>query len=295
MLVERYNALGGIAEFVDSIASELNQLGHQVGVISTFDRAARERGYQRTPRAGAIECTYFEIPSARPFTLRHLERFIRPSCYTGSRRFLRLLSNWQADVVNSHLDTWDRYPTATGACRRAGVPLVQTFHVSDERGRGRLGEKGLLALADADALVACSAAVRDFFAQFVPEARAAHVIFGGVDAAAACPPEPYRRARPFILSAGRLALEHKAFDVLVEAFALLAAEFPEVDLLIAGGGPDHERIERLIAAARLRDRVLLAGAIPRDELRRYYAGARLFALASRPGEGLPLVYLEAMA
>ncbi len=39
----------------------------------------------------------------------------------------------------------------------------------------------------------------------------------------------------------------------------------------------------------------LVGVLSREEIRPYYAGAALFALASRPGECMPLVLLEAMA
>ncbi len=100
MLVEGYNAVGGIAEIVDSIAVELIRRGHRVGIISTFDRNAHDNHYERSARAG-VECTYLEIPDRRPFTLRHLERFLRPSFYTRQRELIHLMRRWRPDVVNS--------------------------------------------------------------------------------------------------------------------------------------------------------------------------------------------------
>jgi glycosyltransferase involved in cell wall biosynthesis len=293
MLVERYNAVGGIAQFVDSLSAELTARGHRVEIVSTFDRAAKERGYERILN-DRVRCRYFEIPSQRPFTLRHLERFLRPSFYTRECKFARLLTNWRPDVINSHLDAWDRYPALVRACRAAGAPLVQCFHVSDARGRGRMGEKGLEALRDA-ALVACSGSVRDFFAPRVAPSSQVDVIFGGVDAAFfANRREPAQASSSLIFSSGRLELRHKAFDILIEAFALVAAEFPQARLVIAGGGPDRDRIEELIAQSGLRDRVRLAGVLSREQMRAQFDDAGIFALASREGEGLPLVHMEAM-
>jgi glycosyltransferase involved in cell wall biosynthesis len=294
MLVEGYNAVGGIAEIVDSIATELIRRGNRVAIVSTFDRRAHDDGYERVPRAG-VDCIYIEIRNRRPLAIRHLDLFLRPSFYTRQREFVDFLRRRRPDVVNSQLCAWDRYPTVLSACRAAGAAMVQSFHVSDERGRGQLGVKGLAALRHADALIAGSAVTRDFFAGFLPAAREARVIIGGVDLEPNRDIVAHRRARRFVFSAGRLLLEHKAFDLLIDAFALIAADLPDVDLLIAGGGPDQSRIAEHIAARRLQERVILAGVMSREQLRSYYAGAALFALASRPGECMPVVYLEALA
>jgi glycosyltransferase involved in cell wall biosynthesis len=178
LLVEGYNALGGIAEIVDSIAFELLRSGHAVAVISTLDRRARQNRHERIARDG-VDCTYLEIWNRKPLSLRHLETLFRIPFYTRWGEFARFLRDWRPDVVNSHLWAWDRYPTVMSACRATGVPLIQSFHVSDDRGRGRLGEKGLRALDAAGAIIAGSAATRDYFAKFLPRAREAHVIIGG--------------------------------------------------------------------------------------------------------------------
>jgi glycosyltransferase involved in cell wall biosynthesis len=90
-------------------------------------------------------------------------------------------------------------------------------------------------------------------------------------------------------------LRHKAVDALVEAFELLAPEFPEVDLLIAGDGPERPQIEAMIAASRLEARINLLLSLPHNELWSLYKGALVFVMLSRMAEGLPLVFFEAMA
>ncbi len=90
-------------------------------------------------------------------------------------------------------------------------------------------------------------------------------------------------------------MPHKAIDALVSAFAILAPHHRELDLLIAGEGPDRARLEAQIASAGLSERVLMLGGRTQSELWRLYKGARLFVMPSRAVEGLGLVFLEAMA
>ncbi len=294
MLVEGYNALGGIAEIVNGLATELNRAGHTAGIVSTRDFHAARCGYQRHPRAG-IECIYEEIWNRKPLGLRHLEALVRIPWYARFGGLAHILRSWRPDVVNSHLCAWDRYPTVMSACRNRAIPLVQSLHVTDERGRGRLGERGLGALEHASEIITGSAATRDFFAAKLPASQRAHVIIGGVDGFAAASAAPYRRTRSYLLCACRLHLEHKALDVLFAAFRMIARDFPSIDLLIAGGGPDFERVSHLVNDAGLADRVELLGVKSREDLRALHRGALAFVLPSRPGECLPLVYLEALA
>ena len=292
LLVEGYNAVGGIAEIVDNLAAEFIKLGHIASVASTLDCEPFIEGRRRLPRP-EVECAFLRIPSRKPFSPRHLERLLRVPIDVRRGELARLVASQRPDVVNSQLLLWDRYPTVVEVCRYAGVPLVQSFHVSDPRGSGRLGLKGLRALSSAAGFVAGSAATRDYFGGLLKEAQNAWVAIGGVDARAAWSTPPHARPRPYIICACRLDLKHKAIDVLIKAFALLSRQFPEVDLLIAGEGPDHARIAELINAHNISNHAQLLGNRNRDQLRELYRGALLFALPSRPGECMPVVYFEA--
>jgi phosphatidyl-myo-inositol dimannoside synthase len=113
-----------------------------------------------------------------------------------------------------------------------------------------------------------------------------YVIPNAVDYAAAAAASTFRRDRPYIFSAARLDLRHKAIDTLVSAFAMVAADFPRVDLLIAGEGSDRETLAAQIAALPgLQNRVELLGARRHDELWSLYKGSLFFAMPSRLPEG----------
>lgn len=93
-----------------------------------------------------------------------------------------------------------------------------------------------------------------------------------------------------LLAVGRLAPE-KGFDLLVDAFAKLAATHPDWNLVILGDGPLRSELEQRIAAHGLAGRIAMPG-FDRD-VRARMRGADLFVLSSRY-EGFPNALLEAM-
>jgi len=99
------------------------------------------------------------------------------------------------------------------------------------------------------------------------------------------------RGRCRLVAMGRL-VPAKRFDDLVRAFAGLAGDFPDWDLVVWGEGPEREALTSQVRQEGLEDRVFLPGrtARPWDEL----AAAHAFALVSSV-EGFPNVLLEAMA
>lgn len=96
--------------------------------------------------------------------------------------------------------------------------------------------------------------------------------------------------RPAVIAAGRLAPQ-KGFDLLIAAFALVAADYPDWVLEIYGGGPDSEALSVQVDRARLSGVAFMAG--PTDRIGEVMAESAVFALSSRY-EGLPMVILEAL-
>jgi alpha-1,3-rhamnosyl/mannosyltransferase len=101
-------------------------------------------------------------------------------------------------------------------------------------------------------------------------------------------------SRDYVLSVTNFRT-HKNNECLVRAFANLASQEPDVDLVLAGrAAVSTRRLEDLIDGLGLGGRVLLPGLIADEDLPALYAGARAFAFPSLyEGFGLPV--LEAMA
>lgn len=103
----------------------------------------------------------------------------------------------------------------------------------------------------------------------------------------------------FVLGVGRL-IERKGFDRLIEGFAAVAAAFPRHRLVIAGGGPEEERLRALAADLGVADRVDLLGGVDDATLTELYRRCTLFAMPNRTlpdgdTEGFGLIFLEANA
>ncbi len=95
--------------------------------------------------------------------------------------------------------------------------------------------------------------------------------------------------RTTLLSVGNL-IPLKGHDIAIRALKLL----PDLDLVIAGDGPERNGLALLAEELALGDRVSFAGALAQAELRHYYAAADALVLASSR-EGMANVLLESMA
>jgi glycosyltransferase involved in cell wall biosynthesis len=100
-----------------------------------------------------------------------------------------------------------------------------------------------------------------------------------------------RQPRPFILAAGRLA-HQKGFDLLIRAFGAATARPRELQLVIAGDGPQGQYLRDLAAQLGLGTRVSFPGRV--RNLSALMKAAVAFILPSRY-EGFPNVLLEALA
>lgn len=106
---------------------------------------------------------------------------------------------------------------------------------------------------------------------------------------------------PVVASIGRLA-RNKGFDLLVDAFSVVAERVPEARLRIACGAEssdygDNEILDEIVAKIRgygLEDRVTLSGSLHDDEMADFYRAADVFALSSRY-EPFGMTAVEAMA
>lgn len=101
-----------------------------------------------------------------------------------------------------------------------------------------------------------------------------------------------------ILNVGRMikGARYKGQDTLLSAFPNIIERFPQAQLLLAGQGDDMERLVALADTypAHLQSRIFIPGYLDNSLLDKIYQTCYMFAMPSK-GEGLGLVYLEAMS
>lgn len=119
----------------------------------------------------------------------------------------------------------------------------------------------------------------------------------------ALPKGPWPRSRMDnrIVSAGGRWLPGKAFDRLIEAFAVVADKRPDWRLRLYGGGPEEKRLRALVGRLELHNNVYFMGITP--DLQGEFAKASLVAVTSHAetpgmtviealGCGVPVVGFE---
>ena len=180
-----------------------------------------------------------------------------------------------------------------GIQRRTGIPAVVWVRGDDEirlqRGATRWisphvwrRARGVLVQSEAvRAELLAELAARDPHARRVVEPKL-EVVPNGITL-----PAPPFAAGDRVLAVGRL-VPQKGMDVVIDAIAARGGR-----LTIAGDGPERGRLEA--RARSLSADVRFEGPVPRERLERLYREASCVVLASRRGEGLPNVLLEAMA
>jgi len=119
------------------------------------------------------------------------------------------------------------------------------------------------------------------------------VIYNGINREELRNVEPYQHKNKYVLSIGRL-VNKKGFDVLIEAFNVVTKEIQDIDLIIAGDGPERDFLEKTIKKLNLEDRVKLYGLVNREEVLKLLKGCEFLILPSRE-EAFGIVILEAMA
>lgn len=219
--------------------------------------------------------------------------------YLAMRRFAAsgALDPGAFDVIDAHYF----YPDGVAAAMLArawGKPLVVTARGTDvnllpEYPMAR--RQILRAAARADAVNTVCEALKHRLVELGVGADKITVLRNGVDLEAFRPADRAAAraklglSRPTLISVGHL-IPRKGHDVAVRALARI----PEAELLIAGEGPERNRLEVLAGELGVHERVHLLGRVPHEELPELYSAADALVLASSR-EGWANVLLEAMA
>lgn len=106
------------------------------------------------------------------------------------------------------------------------------------------------------------------------------------------PAEPDIEGRYRLLAISRLDEVQKRLACLFDAFARVADDYPNWDLLVVGDGPDKGALEKRIETLQLSDRVRISPS--RCNVSDVYLDSNLFAIPSL-WEGFPNALAEAMA
>ncbi len=287
--------IGGVEELTRQLALEQTRRGmHPLIVANQWPRSL--------PKTDLVDgLTVRRLPFRTPgYHLRHLVGWAAWGAKTHQQT-ARTLKEWGADMVHIQCVS-SNAPFAGQASRRLGLPLVVSAQGELSMDANHQFERSAIArsilrraLADADVITGCSRYVLDELDRFsngqcIQKMR---VIYNGIDLMECARAAPEPRTRPYVLGLGRL-VPQKGYDSLIRAFQLLAPEFPDYELVIAGDGPQSTQLHDLVVSLELQSRVQFLGTVDHRTALSLMAGAAAFALCSQH-EPQGIVILEAMA
>jgi glycosyltransferase involved in cell wall biosynthesis len=296
------DAIGGVNQVVINLIRQGRQTGQARPVL--LENCPDEPAPRTSTLPDGLTLIRFWIrtPLAEPNRLRTTIGFLaRLPRSLGQLR--RLLADQGITTVNAHYPSLAalhfRLLSMLGLFRGR---LVLSFHGLDVRAAA--GTTGLeraawrWLLRTADSIVACSHALGRELSAFEPRCSGRiAVIHNGVDPGTLLTPAathvpPGIAGHSYLLSVG--TFEHKkGQDVLLEAFALLRPDFPELRLVILGRTtPFLSALRETVSRLDLEDRVRLVADVPHEAISAYYKHAVAFCLPSR-AEPFGIVVLEA--
>ena len=272
---------GGVQQHIRDLAEALIGLGHDVSVIAPADDDRPLPGYV-VPAGKAMPVPYNGSVARLafgPLSVSRVRRWVRDGSF---------------DVLHVHEPAVPSLSLL--ACWVASGPIVATVHTAMPRSRVLLAAQPVLrsALEKIDGRIAVSEAARTTLVEHL--GGDAVLIPNGVAT------KRYRYAEPLdgwpgeggaIGFLGRMDEPRKGLSVLLRAFDLLAAQRPNLRLLIAGPGDADEQQGKLPAA--LRDRAVFLGEVTETEKVRVLHSVDVFCSPNTGGESFGIVTAEAMA
>lgn len=314
---------GGQVVFVIELSKKLAQLGYKVDIWTRrFEGQAEIEPVNESVRILRMPC------GGPDFIPKEILYKKLPEWGEHALRFIRRHKlNYQ--FINSHY--WDAGLAGQYLAGVLEVPHIHTPHsLGSWKKRQMLEDSGeepeelerrfnferrihheTLLFSDCDMVIATSPPQADFLmSDYEVDAPRLRMIPPGYDDNRFFPmSEPTRRSLreqfgfsgKVIASVGRLA-RNKGFDLLVDAFSIVAERDPEAHLRLAVGTVSSDRgdesmmseIRALVESNRLQDRVTITGSLSDEELPDFYRAADVFALSSRY-EPFGMTAVEAMA
>lgn len=275
---------GGVTEHVHSTYMVLRRLGNDVKIITTsYGGGAKEDEGEDIIRIGRA------IPVLANGSVCPV--VVSPGIAGEFRQILRAE---RFDILHVH-EPLMPFLCQT-AVREADVPVIGTFHASNERPLGyRLFRAPLdRLLRRLSRRIAVSDAARGTVSAYFGGEYS--LIPNGVDVERFASADPLGKLEDDafnILFVGRME-PRKGLKFLLKAFPLISEEVPSSRLVVVGGG-HLAWIYRLHRPRRCENRVLFEGAVSKEALPRYYASADVYCSPATGGESFGIVLLEAMA
>lgn len=206
------------------------------------------------------------------------------------------------DIIHTHRSMWAGYAAAL-IKQRYGVPYVITEH------RGRFSENSIesdelfplsyhpflyQAFENAHSIIIVSEQLRKKVALYAGENVPIYTISNVVNTDFYTEKKEQNPIRPFTFINANSYHFAKAYDILLDAFEKVYAQYPETTLLLLGNGFDDAQFVVQLNKLRSKNKIEFKGYQPPEGVLHYLHKSDSFVLSSRI-EAQPVAILEAMS
>lgn len=290
--------INGVVTSILNLESELKEKGHEVKILAVSQNIYSYRE----------ENAYYikSVPS-------HIYPEVRVPVSKASA-FVEELIEWKPDIIHSQCEFFS-YGFAKRIAKATNARIVHTYHTLYEQyteyipigkrlGRAALGKWMKMRLKDTDLIIAPTKKVEQTLRQY-GVTKNIRIVPTGICLEKFKSPinekmveqlkEEYgiEKEDKVLLSLGRLGFE-KRIDELLYGMKEIIKMQNNIKLLIVGGGPARESLEKLTDELKLREYVRFAGMVNPKDVQTYYHLGDVFVCAST-SETQGLTYIEAAA
>ncbi|NLN50362.1 MAG: glycosyltransferase family 4 protein [Acholeplasmataceae bacterium] len=307
LFTDSYNPyVSGVSTSLFMLAEGLRKLGHEVFVITTTSKGAKEydKNYPYIIRFKGIPIPKKGLKMFRyiPFTRRHLKK----------------ISQLNLDVIHVHTE-FSMGGLALRFKKQNNLPLVYTVHTMYEeylhfvsKILAKINPKWMLTgvkklmrkyISKAEVTIVPSRKIKELMHSYQIEGDY-QIVPTGIDLTKfqqkMYKKEDVNKLRNSLgikddefvcLFVGRISIE-KNIEVLLKGFKKLNCE--NTKLLIVGSGPHLKNLKELTKKLEIGNKVIFTGLVPWDEIGPYYQIGDVFLNASK-SETQGLTYIEALA
>ena len=279
---------GGVQRHIAALSRELQNRGHEVTILApcTRDEPAVD--------VGNVELRTFgrSVPVPTAGSIARISVSV-----WHEWRLKSTLENEQFDIVHIHEPLMPMF--ALTASRFSPSTTIGTFHAYNEgRGRGYMLWKKVLnrGAIRLNGRIAVSEPAKQFANRYFKGDYT--VIPNGLDvdrfSTPVQKPSVLKDDAINMLFVGRVNEPRKGLRYALGAYSLLKWEYPNLRLIVAGGGiPDRESYR--IMGERSLDDVVFVGPVSDGELPGYYQNADIFLEPNTGQESFGFIIIEAMA
>ncbi|MBN2280610.1 MAG: glycosyltransferase [Candidatus Marinimicrobia bacterium] len=213
--------------------------------------------------------------------------------YRKIKKIKQLIRKIQPDIVHAH------YATNYGflAAKTGFHPLLVTCHGSDlllDPDKDMINRYFVkFALRNSDIITLPSQQMAEMAIGLTQKSKNISILQYGIDTNLFQFRQRTMSSKTTFISSRALLPKYR-IDLLIQAFYKLSLDYPDIELIIVGKGPQEVGLKKLAIDLKICDKVFFAGEKTNFEMNNYYHQAEFYVTTS-PTDGLSVSLQEALA